>query len=78
MANIEKVCVVGLGKVGSLVGTLLQRAGFEVIGRDARPVEGLTFSSDVLDVSDTAALNDALDGCQGVVSCLPLNRFEIA
>ncbi len=71
MANIEKVCVVGLGKVGSLVGTLLQRAGFEVIGRDARPVEGLTFSSDVLDVSDTAALNDALDGCQGVVSCLP-------
>ena len=71
MANIEKVCVVGLGKVGSLVGTLLQRAGFEVIGRDALPVEGLTFSSDVLDVSDTAALNDALDGCQGVVSCLP-------
>ncbi|OUW47431.1 L-lysine dehydrogenase [bacterium TMED181] len=71
MAKIDRVLVVGLGKVGSLVGTLLQRAGFEVIGRDARPVEDLTFPSDVLDVSDTSALHSALEGCQGVVSCLP-------
>ncbi|MBC8261679.1 MAG: saccharopine dehydrogenase NADP-binding domain-containing protein [Planctomycetia bacterium] len=70
-SQIDKVLVVGLGKVGSLVGTLLQRAGFEVIGRDARPVEGLSFPSEVLNVSDSAALAIALDGCQGVVSCLP-------
>jgi saccharopine dehydrogenase-like NADP-dependent oxidoreductase len=70
-SQIDKVLVVGLGKVGSLVGTLLQRAGFEVIGRDARPVEGLSFPSEVLNVTDSAALAVALEGCQGVVSCLP-------
>ena len=77
MSNvIDKVLVVGLGKVGSLVGTLLQRSGFEVTGGDARPVTGLSFPSQVLDVSDSAALNSALDGCQGVVSCLPY-RFNL-
>ena len=77
MSNIiDKVLVVGLGKVGSLVGTLLKRSGFEVHGGDARPVDGLTFSSQVLDVSDAAALGKALEGCQGVVSCLPY-RFNL-
>ena len=69
MANIEK-SVSSDWAVCSLVGTLLQRAGFEVIGRDARPVEGLTFSFDVLDVSDTAALK-RLRWLWGAVSCLP-------
>ena len=77
MSNtIEKILVVGLGKVGSLVGTLLQRSGFQVSGGDARPVDGLSFASEVLDVSDAAALGAALEGCQGVVSCLPY-RFNL-
>ena len=29
-ANIEKVLVIGMGKVGSLVGTLLHETGFQV------------------------------------------------
>ena len=71
MSNaIEKVLVVGLGNVGSLVATLLQRSGFEVSGADARPVEALSFPSEVFDISDSAALGNALEGCQGVVSCL--------
>jgi len=68
---INKVLVVGLGKVGSLVGTLLKRSGFEVSGADARAVENLPFPGQVLEVSDSAALGNALSGCQGVVSCLP-------
>ena len=74
MSNaIEKILVVGLGNVGSLVGTLLQRSGFEITGADARPVEALSFPSEVFDISDSAALSKALEGCQGVVSCLPYN-----
>ena len=78
MSNaIEKILVVGLGNVGSLVGTLLQRSGFEITGADARPVEALSFPSEVFDISDSAALGKALEGCQGVVSCLPYN-FNLA
>ena len=63
---INKVLVVGLGKVGSLVGTLLKRSGFEVSGADARAVENLPFPGQVLEVSDSAALGNAmLQGCPG-------------
>jgi len=33
-AKIQSVFVLGLGKVGSLVGTLLHETGFEVTGAD--------------------------------------------
>lgn len=75
--SIDKVLVVGLGKVGSLVGTLLQRSGFQVSGADVVPVAGLSFPNQVLDVSESNALGKVLEGCQGVVSCLPY-RFTLA
>jgi saccharopine dehydrogenase-like NADP-dependent oxidoreductase len=70
---IESVCVVGLGKVGELVATLLADADFTVTGYDARPRTGLAFASKTVDVRDRAALADALRGSDAVVSCLPFN-----
>ncbi len=33
--HVNRVAVIGLGKVGELVASLLQRADFEVVGYDA-------------------------------------------
>ena len=70
---IHSVRVIGLGKVGELVATLLADAGFEVTALDARMRTGLPFATAALDVHDTAALADALTGADAVVSCLPYN-----
>ncbi len=32
--NIERIAVLGLGRVGTLAATLLQETGFEVVGFD--------------------------------------------
>lgn len=71
MSSIRTVAVFGLGKVGELVATLLARAGFEVVGYDAAPREGLAFRADSLDVADGEAVRAALKGVDAVVSCLP-------
>jgi saccharopine dehydrogenase-like NADP-dependent oxidoreductase len=69
----ETVAVVGLGKVGELVATLLADAGFEVTGYDARPRPGLGFGTKEVDVNDRPALATALRGSNAVISCLPYN-----
>ncbi len=52
MSNIiDKVLVEGRGKVGSRVGTLLNRSGCEGHGGDARPVEGVTCTSEIHDLA---------------------------
>ena len=71
---IERVTVVGLGKVGELVATLLQLAGFEVTGIDQRPSPGASFAVRPVDASDADALATALGGSDAVVSCLPFHR----
>ena len=43
---IEKVLVVGIGKVGSLVGTILHENGFSVTGLDAATRDNLTYPVD--------------------------------
>ena len=68
---IDSVRVIGLGKVGELVATLLADAGFSVTALDARVRTGLPFATAALDVHDAAALADALTGADAVVSCLP-------
>jgi saccharopine dehydrogenase-like NADP-dependent oxidoreductase len=68
---INVVRVVGLGKVGELVATLLSDAGFAVTAYDARPHTDLAFATESLDVRDTEALRAALKGADAVVSCLP-------
>ncbi|MEQ1518167.1 MAG: hypothetical protein ABL931_16930, partial [Usitatibacteraceae bacterium] len=60
--TLQHVAVLGLGKVGSLVGTLLTRSGFTVTGIDAHPGAKLPFEVRVQDVGDLAALRKVLSG----------------
>jgi len=76
------VLVLGLGKVGSLVGHLLLESGLAVKGMDSEPRKKLPFDVIRGDVSDPDALKAAMKSCGAVVSCLPyhLNKrvVEIA
>lgn len=69
---IQNVLVVGLGKVGSLVGVLLGRK-FSVTGFDKHQpaYENLPFPTLQGDISDTTAFENVLQGFDAVVSCLP-------
>lgn len=69
--RIDTVAVFGLGKVGELVGFLLERAGFKVIGFDAAPRPGTGFETRVVDVTDATALVSGLGDVDAVISCLP-------
>ena len=69
--SFDSVAVMGLGKVGELVATLLAKSGFTVTAFDQRPRPGLAFETATLDVRDPAAIRDALAAQQAVVSCLP-------
>lgn len=70
---IKNVLVIGMGKVGSLVGTLLHHSDFNVSGLDAHQRGGLPFKVNVGDVTDSDALLEHLEGMDAVVSCLPYN-----
>jgi saccharopine dehydrogenase-like NADP-dependent oxidoreductase len=70
-AKIESVLVLGLGKVGSLVGTLLQGSGFRVTGVDVHDRPDLPFPIDRMDLSRPGAVREKLGGVEAVVSCLP-------
>lgn len=66
---MNKIAVIGLGKVGSLVATLLYEQ-FTVTGIDQNP-PNLSFSTIKGDVADATFLKQALNGQDAVVSCLP-------
>jgi saccharopine dehydrogenase-like NADP-dependent oxidoreductase len=70
---IESVRVIGLGKVGELVATLLSKSGFTVTAYDVRPRDGLPFATGVVDVADSSALRSVLTGSDAVVCCLPFH-----
>src|SRR5688572_14019286 len=70
---MKNIAVMGLGKVGSLVGTLLNEI-FTVTGVDARePAEPVPFNVAHGNVQDKAFLQQILTGKDAVVSCLPYN-----
>jgi saccharopine dehydrogenase-like NADP-dependent oxidoreductase len=73
--SIDSVRIVGLGKVGELVATLLHDSGFDVAAYDVRARSGLPFRTAALDVRDVgtvrAALAGGAAGRTAVVSCLP-------
>lgn len=69
--SIETVAVIGLGKVGELVASLLARAGFEVIGFDAVERPCADFETRLLDVVDGQAIRSGLSDADAVVACLP-------
>lgn len=79
---IKKIAVLGLGKVGSLVATLLS-SKYEVVGMDqVQPDEKFPFSVETGDVSDDGTMREFLKDKQAVVSCLPyflnINLAKIA
>jgi saccharopine dehydrogenase (NAD+, L-lysine-forming) len=69
---IKKVAVLGLGKVGTLVATLLNESKFEVTGIDSTK-RNLKFKTIAGNVADQAFLIKALKGQDAVVSALPYN-----
>lgn len=68
---MQRIAVIGLGKVGTLVATLLNES-FSVTGLDAKDAPAnLAFNTQKGDVNDEAFLINFLRGQEAVVSCLP-------
>lgn len=71
--TMQNILVIGLGKVGSLVGTLLSKR-FKVTGLDKQaPANRLPFSAVQGDIHDPETLRSTLSNHDAVVSCLPYN-----
>lgn len=68
---INSILVLGLGKVGLLVATMLHETGFQVTGADVRPCAGVPFPVVPLQAGSGDELASALNGFDAVVSCLP-------
>ncbi|MEM1049839.1 MAG: saccharopine dehydrogenase C-terminal domain-containing protein [Pseudomonadota bacterium] len=69
---MERVAVLGLGKVGALVADLLHESGFAVTGLDVHlPREGVGYATRAVDLGDAGALETLLQAFETVVSCLP-------
>ena len=71
--SLNRVLVLGLGKVGTLVATLLHDSKFQVTGLDAVDRKGLPFATKVVDLGDAASLRPLLKDADAVVSCLPFH-----
>ncbi len=69
--KINSVLVLGLGKVGSLMASMLHETGFEVTGADVEVYENHPFAVKTFDVSSADELTKAMQGFDAVVSCLP-------
>lgn len=76
---MKHIAVIGLGKVGSLVATLLSDQ-FKVTGIDQKkPADKMPFDIETGNVSDNSFLENVLSKQDAVVSCLPYNlNLEIA
>ena len=70
---MKNIAVIGLGKVGSLAGTLLSEK-FEVTGIDQHPPSTLPFTCQKGDVKDFDFLTAVLSRQDAVVSCLPYDK----
>ncbi|MCI4664054.1 MAG: saccharopine dehydrogenase NADP-binding domain-containing protein [Neomegalonema sp.] len=69
---MEKIAVLGLGKVGALAALLLDEAGHHVIGVDSHPPqETLPFSVELADMQNADALADIAGRVNAILSCLP-------
>ena len=70
--GIQRIAVLGLGKVGCLAAELLAEAGFVVTGHDVRePAHDVAFPHHRTDLTDRSTLADVLSGVDAVLSCLP-------
>ncbi len=77
--KIKTILVFGLGKVGSLVGSMLHETGFTVTGADQQQRQGFPFSTETLEVGSHDQLAKLMHGFDAVISCLPYSfNLEIA
>ncbi len=74
--RLESILVLGLGKVGTLVGILLEKTGFAVSGADLCKKAGLPFETEDVDIADIERVTEMMKGHDAVVSCLPY-RFNL-
>lgn len=74
--KFKKVAVLGLGKVGRLVATLLTDTGFDVTGVDSSECEKLPFNTTTGDVTNKRFIETLLKKNEAVVSCLPYHLNE--
>jgi saccharopine dehydrogenase-like NADP-dependent oxidoreductase len=70
--KINSILVLGLGKVGSLVATLLHETGFAVTGADMYDTVRLPFPIEKLNLRNPGD-SKIVSGFDAVVSCLPYN-----
>jgi len=69
---LDRIAVLGLGKVGALAALLLRQEGFDVTGVDVHPPhEALGLPFHAIDLTTDAGIAAALDGVDGVLSALP-------
>lgn len=69
--TIESVLVIGLGKVGRLVATLLHKDGYQVTGMDKNAHKDIPFRLKRCDITDARILRQAIKGHDAAVTCLP-------
>ena len=69
---LQKIAVLGLGKVGTLAAKLLHQSGFDVTGFDSRlPPESLPFRAHNADLVADAGIDAVTTTFDAVLSCLP-------
>jgi saccharopine dehydrogenase-like NADP-dependent oxidoreductase len=69
---LQRVAVLGLGRVGGLAARLLHHGGFDVTGFDNRtPQEALPFPVQVANLAADDGVRAATQGFDAVLSCLP-------
>ncbi len=70
--TLQRIAVLGLGRIGGLAVDLLVEAGFDVVAIDQEPsVTNEAVTVRQLDLGDVTVLDEALEGVDGVLSCLP-------
>lgn len=76
---LKSILVLGLGKVGTLVGVLLNKTGFHVVGAARSKKADLPFETKKIDVSDISQVVELMKTHDAVVSCLPYHfNLDIA
>ncbi len=73
---LKSILVLGLGKVGTLVGVLLNRTGFQVVGAARSEKANLPFQAKKINVADISQVVALMKAHDAVVSCLPY-RFNL-
>jgi saccharopine dehydrogenase-like NADP-dependent oxidoreductase len=69
---LQKIAVLGLGRVGTLAARLLHQGGFDVTGFDSRsPHATQPFATRTTDLGGEAGARAATEGFDAVLSCLP-------